>query len=167
MDVGLVIIRAVSGVVLAAHGAQKLLGWFGGHGVSGTAAYFHTLGIRPGSLMAGMAGVAELGGGLALGLGLLTPFAAALVLATMLVAIGSAHAGKGLFAANGGYELPLVVASVAAGLAFAGPGSLSIDHVLGLDLAGPKWGAVGVALAVAGALPPLLGRLAVTTQADR
>jgi putative oxidoreductase len=158
MDLGLVILRTVVGAIIAAHGAQKLFGWFRGSGIADTGAFFEALGFRPGSVMASMAGVAELIGGASLALGLLTPFAAALVLAVMIVAIASAHAGKGLFTENGGYEYPLTIAAVATALAFSGPGAFSLDRLAGLSFAGAKWGLVAIALAVAGALPPLLGR---------
>ena len=159
MDVGLLILRASIGLIVAAHGAQKLAGWFGGGGMAGTAVDFEKLGFRPGGMMATMAGLAEAIGGVALALGLATPFAASLILATMFVAIRSAHAGRGLFAVNGGFEHPLTISAVAVALAFGGPGELSLDYILGLPLDGPKWAGVAVALALSGAIPPLLARI--------
>ena len=77
METGLLIIRVVVGLSLVAHGAQKLFGAFGGHGIAGTAGFFESLGMRPGKLFATLAGLGETGGGLGLALGLLTPFSAA------------------------------------------------------------------------------------------
>jgi putative oxidoreductase len=160
METGLLIIRLAVGLTLAAHGAQKLFAMFGGYGLSRTGGFFESLGFRPGKPFAAMAGLGEICGGLALALGALTPFASAVVLATMLVAILSAHLDKGFFAQNGGYEYPLVLAAMAAGLAFTGPGNLSLDAALDLSFAGSKWGLIAVGLGVVGALPPLVMRSA-------
>jgi putative oxidoreductase len=131
MNFGLLILRA-AGLVMAAHGAQKLFGWFGGYGLAGTAGYFEQIGFRPGRTFATAASVAEFVGGLLTAVGLLGPVGPALVLATMIVAGVSVHLPKGLFAQNGGYELPLVYALVATALALTGPGAYSIDAALGL-----------------------------------
>lgn len=102
MDLGLLIVRLVIGITLAAHGSQKLLGWFGGGGIAGTGPFFEQLGFRPGRLHAALAGIAETGGGLLLAAGLLTPLAAAAILGVMVVAVGSVHGKKGFFLQNGG-----------------------------------------------------------------
>src|SRR5215510_11946058 len=128
MSLGLLIVRLVVGVGLAAHGTQKLFGWFGGYGLSGTGQFLEQLGFRPGRLHATLAGLAEVLGGLLLALGFLTPAAASAVVAVMLVAVVSAHLKNGFFAQNGGYEYPLVLAVVAAAFAFTGPGALSVDQ---------------------------------------
>jgi putative oxidoreductase len=158
MALGLLIIRLAVGLTLAAHGAQKLFGIFGGHGLTGTAGFLESIGFRPGKPLALLAGVAELCGGLALALGLFTPFAAAVVIATMIVAVLSVHFEKGFFSQNGGYELALVLALSALGVAFAGPGPVSLDAALGLSLSGNGWGIVALALGVMGAAPPMLAR---------
>jgi putative oxidoreductase len=160
VDTGLLIIRVVVGLSLAAHGAQKLFGAFGGYGIAGTGGFFESLGLRPGKLFATIAGLGETGGGLGLVLGLLTPFAAAAILATMLVAIVKVHFEKGFFGQNGGYEYPLVLGAVAVGLGFTGAGNFSIDAVLGLPFGGVKWGLVALGLGVLGSLPPLAARSA-------
>jgi putative oxidoreductase len=167
METGLLLIRAALGLGLAAHGVQKLSGWFGGYGVTGTGDMFEKLGFRPGRLLATAAGLGELGGGLALAAGAVTPLAAAVVIATMLVAIWSVHLGKGFFSQKGGYELPLLYATGAAGVALVGPGPLSVDALLGLPLWGMKWGLAAIALGVVGALPPLLARQAHQARAVR
>ena len=130
-DLGLLILRLTLGLLIAGHGAQKLFGLFGGHGLVGTGGFFASIGFRPGKAMAIVAGVTELGSGLLLVLGLLTPLAAAGVIGTLLVA-GSVHAAKGLWSQNGGYELALIYALVGAALALTGPGSISLDAALGL-----------------------------------
>jgi len=164
MEFGLLLIRLVVGLTLAAHGAQKLFGVFGGYGIAGTGGFFESLGFRPGKVIATMAGLGEMGGGLALALGLLTPFAAAVIVAAMIVAIWGVHLEKGFFLENDGYEYPLVISAVAAAVAFTGPGQLSLDQMLGLSLAGAKWGLIALSLGVLGALPPLLTRAVSTHQ---
>src|SRR4051795_5701537 len=151
MEVGLLLIRVVVGLFLAGHGAQKLFGWFGGHGPEGTGGFFESMGIRPGRAHATMAGLAEFGGGLLLALGFLTPLAAAVIGATMLVATLTAHRGKGPWTTNGGWELPAPYAAVAIGLAFNGAGEWSLDNALALDLNGVTWGLAAVAAALVGA----------------
>ena len=96
------ILRVPVGIILAAHGAQKLFGWFGGYGLEGTGQWMASIGLEPGYLMALMAGAAEIFGGLALALGLLTRPAAAVTAFAMLVAIFAVHIGNGLFMANNG-----------------------------------------------------------------
>src|ERR1700730_4125568 len=86
MDIGLLLLRLTVGLTLAAHGAQKLFGWFGGPGLDKTGMFFEKLGFVPGRRHALMAGLAEAGGGLLLALGLVTPLAASAVFAVMLVA---------------------------------------------------------------------------------
>jgi len=160
MEFGLLVIRVALGLTLAAHGAQKLFGWFGGGGLAGTGGFFAQMGFRPGRVMALLAGLGEALGGLGIALGVLTPFAAALVIAVMSVAIVSVHLEKGFFASNGGYEFPLLNAAVAFGLVFIGPGPLSFDAALGLPLAGPQWAGVALGLGLLGAAVPLLARAA-------
>jgi putative oxidoreductase len=159
MELGLLIIRLVVGGLLAAHGAQKLFGWFGGHGLQGTGGFFEQLNMRPGRHMAMAAGSAELFGGALLAVGLVTPLAAVLIASTMLVASLTAHGGKGPFATNGGWELPAINAAVAIGLAFNGAGRWSIDHALGINDLGLWWGIGAAVLAIIGAFGALaIGR---------
>ena len=128
--VAALILRVPVGLILAAHGAQKLFGWFGGHGLAGTAGYMSSIGMEPGYLMAILAGSAEFFGGLALVLGLLTRPAAVVAWFTMLVAIFSVHIGNGLFASNNGYEYALTLLVVLISLAIQGGGYLSLDNSL-------------------------------------
>lgn len=124
------ILRVPVGIILAAHGAQKLFGWFGGNGLAGTAGWMSSIGIEPGYLMAILAGSAEFFGGLALILGLLTRPAAVAAAFTMVVAIFSVHISNGLFAANNGYEYALTLMVALIALAVQGGGQLSVDQAL-------------------------------------
>ena len=124
------ILRVPVGLILAAHGAQKLFGWFGGNGLVGTAQWLSSMGMEPGLLMAVLAGGAEFFGGLALVLGLMTRPAALAAAFTMLVAIFSVHIDNGLFAADGGYEYALVLMVALLALVVQGGGYLSIDKAL-------------------------------------
>jgi putative oxidoreductase len=152
MELGLFLIHVTVGTLLAAHGAQKLFGWFGGYGIEGTGGFMEeTLNMSPGRHMALASGGAEFFGGILLALGLATPLAAVLIASTMLVASLTAHAGKGPFASNGGWELPLTYGVVAIGLAFNGAGQWSLDNAIGLSDAGFWWGFGATALAIIGA----------------
>jgi putative oxidoreductase len=158
MDLGLLILRVVVGLTLAAHGSQKLFGWFGGYGLAGTGAFLEQLGFRPGKAQAFLSGAAEAGGGLLLAAGLFTPVAAAAIVSVMFVAIVSVHWTKGFFTQNGGFEFPLALASAAVALAFAGPGALSLDHVLGLSWQGETWGLAALGAGLLMGAAPLLAR---------
>jgi putative oxidoreductase len=133
MDTGLLLLRLVFGGLMAAHGAQKLFGWFGGYGLTGTGGFFEGLGFRPGRLFAGLAGATEVTGGLLLALGLLGPVGGALVVSVMVVAALSVHWQHGVFATSDGIEVPLLYGVAAVALALAGPGHYSLDALLGLD----------------------------------
>lgn len=124
---GALTLRIPVGLIFAAHGAQKLFGWFGGYGLEGTGQFFGSIGLNPGYLMALLAGAAEFFGGLALVLGLLVRPAAASLAFAMLVAIFSVHWSKGFFAAAGGYEYALALFAASVSLFFSGAGAWSID----------------------------------------
>lgn len=128
-DLGLLLLRLGAGGVLAAHGTQKLFGWFGGGGIQGTGAFMESVGYTPGKASATAAGLAETGGGTLLALGLATPAAGAAAAGAMGGA-AAVHAPNGFFNASGGYEYAATLGLAAAGLAVAGPGRLSLDHAL-------------------------------------
>lgn len=127
---GALALRIPVGIIFAAHGAQKLFGWFGGGGLEGTGQFFGSLGLNPGYLMALLAGATEFFGGLALVAGLLVRPAAAALAFAMLIAIFSAHWGQGFFAAGGGYEYALALAAAALSLLLSGAGRYSLDRAL-------------------------------------
>ncbi|MCK8131229.1 DoxX family protein [Pseudoalteromonas sp. 2CM28B] len=129
------ILRVPVGLILAAHGAQKLFAWFGGYGLEGTGQWMASIGLEPGYWLAMMAGSAEFFGGIALTIGLLTRPAAVVTAFTMLIAICSVHISHGLFVANNGYEFALTLLVATAALAIQGAGSLSVDNVIAKKLA--------------------------------
>jgi putative oxidoreductase len=152
MDTALLIVRLIVGLAIAAHGAQKLFGWFGGYGLAGTAGFFESLGFRPGRLFTLGAGAGEMGGGLLTALGLGGPIGPALIVMVMVVAIGSVHLPKGFWQANGGYELNSLYIASAIALAFAGFGAFSLDRVLGLAIltqTTQTWITLGIAVVLA------------------
>lgn len=158
-DIGLFLIRAVVGALLAGHGLQKLIGWFGGPGVEGNAEFLRSLGYRPPRPLSRLHGLAETGAGILLIAGLLTPAAAAAVIAVMVQAAVAVHARNGLWVQDGGYEYPLVLAATAAGIALTGPGAWSLDAWLGWDLTG-AWALAGIAAGLA------IGVLGLATRSE-
>ena len=123
-------LRVPIGLIFAAHGAQKLFGWFGGYGLAGTGAWMDSIGLHPGHLMALLAGSTEFFGGLALLIGLLVRPAATALAFAMLMAIFSVHLGNGLFMSNNGYEFGLALLAASVSLAIGGAGRLSLDRTI-------------------------------------
>lgn len=132
---GMLILRVPVGLILAAHGAQKLFGWFGGYGLEATGQWMASIGLGPGLLMAFLAGAAEFFGGLALVLGLLTRPAALANAIAMAVATFVVHLENGLFMSNNGYEYALILLAASLTLMNAGGGKLSIDRAITLRTA--------------------------------
>jgi putative oxidoreductase len=166
LEYGMLAVRLGLGLAIAAHGAQKLFGWFGGHGLAGTGGFFEAIGFRPGKPFAALAGLGEGVGGLLIALGLFGAVGPALVLATMIVAAAAVHRKNGFWAANNGIELAYVYAFGALAIAFAGFGSLSLDTLLGITLTGPSalYGVLAVGV-VAGLLTLPLRRRAPQAEA--
>jgi putative oxidoreductase len=127
---GILIGRLVIGLLMAAHGAQKLFGWFGGYGLRNTGGFMEQLGYRPGVLFAAAAGLGEVGAGMLVALGFLGPVGPALMISVMIVAAITVHWGN-LFATKNGIEMPLLYAVAALVFAFVGYGAYSIDALLG------------------------------------
>ena len=156
---GLLIGRLVLGLSMAAHGSQKLFGWFGGHGIAGTGGFFEQLGFRPGRIFAGAAGFSEFTGGLLLALGLLGPIGPALILSVMVVATIVVHWKNGFFAMSGGIETTLLYATTAVVFALTGYGRFSLDAALGLEhLWSPGIAVVALAVGALGGLLNVLTR---------
>jgi putative oxidoreductase len=153
MDIAFLIVRIIVGLGIAAHGAQKLFGWFGGYGIAGTGGFFENLGFRPGRLFAAAAGLGEFAGILTF-LGLGGALGPALSIMVMVTAILVVHLGKGYFTDKGGPELPLLYIAGSLAIAFAGSGAYSLDRVFGITfLAGGNqvWLAVAAAVVVGAA----------------
>lgn len=130
MALGLLIIRLVIWLTMAAHGTQKLFGWFGGYGPKGTGGFFESIGIKPGVMMAVVAGLIELGGGLLFAAGLWTEVGAALIIITMIMAIIKVHGKNGYWVTSNGYEYNLALLVIALGVALIGAGDYSIDALM-------------------------------------
>ena len=137
LSLGLLILRLVAGLTIAGHGAQKLLGWFGGGGLAGTVKMQENLGLKPAWLWTGLVILGELGGGLSLALGLLTPLGAAGILGAMVMAIAKSHWRNGFWNSKRGLEFPLQLLAAGVAVGFAGPGAYSLDHLLGVSLPYP------------------------------
>jgi putative oxidoreductase len=148
----------VVGETLFGHGAQKLLGWFGGHGPRATGGFFGQLGYRAPLAMAVLAGLSE-ASGLLLALGLLTPLACVAIAVVMINAIGVVHWKNGFWNTNGGLEFPLVLLTIVIAIAATGPGRFSIDRAIGWDdnISGLWWGfgVLGVAVATSAVIQAL------------
>ncbi len=145
---GLLLLRLTFGLIFFAHGAQKLFGIFGGHGLQGTTKMVEMLGLRPAKWWAIAAAVGETLGGVLMALGLLTPLAALLIAATMLVAMLRVHAPKGFWNSQGGYEYNLVLFVLAIAFALIGAGTYSLDALIGFGPLAPAWFLVGLLLLV-------------------
>src|SRR5882672_11107921 len=133
VSIGLLFVRVAVGLMMAAHGTQKLFGWFGGYGLQKTGEFFTQLGFRPGRSFAAAASLSEIASGLLVALGLFGPIGPALMVSVMIVAAVSVHWGQGLLATTNGIELPLLYAAAGFGLALTGPGPYSLDAWLGIS----------------------------------
>jgi putative oxidoreductase len=162
LGAGLVLVRLVFGLYMVAHGAQKLLGWFGGHGLAATGAFFEKIGFRPGRLFAAVAASVEVASGVLVATGLLGPVGPAMMLSVLIVAAVSVHWRNGVFVTSNGIEHAVVFAAGAITLALTGPGIFSLDAFLGLEslwTPGLVWsalavGVVGGVLNLAARRPP-------------
>jgi Predicted membrane protein len=160
-DLGLLALRLTAGLLMAGHGAQKLFGWWGGPDFDFVVNGFAQAGYTPGRFFALLASSSELIGGLFLTLGFLTPLGCAAIIGVMFNAVVAVHWQSGVWANNGGFELPLLLGAAAVTLAFTGPGQLSLDSWSSARARNRGWrwatggagpGLVGVGLGLAGAL---------------
>lgn len=165
MAVGILILRLALGCTMAAHGVQKLFGWLGGQGLEGTGKFFASLGLRPGTRHALVAGCSELVGGALVAAGLLTPLGVAAIVGVMVAAIAFVHQRHGFFAQAGGVEYPLLLALAAVAVGYAGPGTYSLDHLIGWTLSGAAWGSGAVGLGLFAAATVAVRRWAVARRA--
>lgn len=147
-DLALLILRVALGAIFIGHGAQKLFGWYGGAGMKGTVGMMRNLGTAHPVPLAWLNALGEFFGGVFIVLGLLTPFAAALAISVMLVAIATVHFSKGFFNTKGGYEFNLSLIAIAVALILTGPGSVSLDYVLGIAVPFNQLPAWAMALSV-------------------
>ncbi|MGW1006081.1 DoxX family protein [Streptomyces sp. NPDC002520] len=155
MDAGLLVLRLMAGLLIAGHGVQKVSYRLGGHGLEGGTEEFRHDGFVGGRLTAVVAGASQIGAGLFLTAGLLTPLAAMAAMGVMTVA-GTVKWPKGLWVQNDGYEYPLVLVVISAALSLTGPGEWSLDHALGLT-PWPSW--IVLAAIVIGPASGLLTRV--------
>ena len=159
---GFLVLRLVIGTLMMGHATQKLFGWLGGYGLTGTAGFFEQLGFHPGRLFATVASLGELVSGLLVTLGLFGPVGPALMISVMLVAILTVHLPNGLFAATNGVEVPLLYATAALGLALTGFGAWSLDAALGI---GSLWTPALTLAVLVGGVVGAIGNLALRRHA--
>ena len=165
IDAGIAALRLTIGWIFAAHGAHKAFGWWEGPGYAGWTGAIETMGFRPAALWAFISVGAELGAGLLLALGLLTPLAAAGLVGQGIVIIARVHWANGFWSSNGGYEFPLALLGGSVAIALTGPGAWSLDSRLPVGLPYEpivRWGVLLVAIAVAAAAAFLASRQAAT-----
>jgi putative oxidoreductase len=132
LSAGLLLLRVIGGLTIAAHGAQKLFGWFEGPGFAKFAQGMRGSGLKPGWLWTALVILGELGGGLAVALGFFTPLGTAGMVGAMFMAIARAHWKNGFFNGKRGIEFPLQVLTIAVAIGVIGPGDYSLDHALGI-----------------------------------
>ena len=165
--IGLLILRLVVGLVVAAHGAQKLFGWWGGPGMAGWTGAMTRMRMRPAVAWAWLSALAELGGGLLLALGFLSPLGSMAIAGSMLVAMALVHLPKGFWVTKGGYEFNLSLLAAVIALALTGPGALSLDAWFGIRAPEPVTVIVAAVLVVGGVAAALLGRSPRPAEAPR
>ena len=145
------VLRLVIGLLFFGHGMQKLAGWFGGGGIEGTGAGFEGMGLKPGRQNAIAAGASEAAGGVLLAAGLATPVGAAMISGAMASAVYHVHASNGPWVTQGGWEYNVVLMAAVFAVTATGPGPYSLDHALGVRMAGPGVAAAELAAGVLGA----------------
>jgi putative oxidoreductase len=165
--IGLLILRLVVGLIVAAHGAQKLFGWWGGPGMAGWTGAMTRMRIRPAIPWAWLSAISELGGGLLFALGFLSPLGSMAIAGSMLVAIALVHLPKGFWVTKGGYEFNVSLLAAVIAIALTGPGALSLDALFGIHPPEPVTVIVAAALVVAGVAAAIVGRSPRPAEAPR
>jgi putative oxidoreductase len=155
---GLLLLRLIVGLTLAAHGAQKVFGWWGGSGIPGWTQAMTRLRIRPAAPWAWISALAELVGGLMLALGFLSPMGNLAIAGAMLVAIATVHFAKGFWNTKGGFEFNLTILAAVFALALTGPGVYSLDHAMRINLPEPATLLVGTVAMIVGVTVTLATR---------
>lgn len=162
LSAGLLVLRLALGLYMAAHGAQKLFGWFSGYGLNATGEFMVQLGFKQGRAFATLASAAEIASGLLVALGFLGPIGPALMISVMIVAMVTVHRKNGLFAAQNGIELPFLYASAGLALGLTGFGRFSLDTIFGLTpLYAPSVAYAALAIGIVGGLGSLAVRRVV------
>ena len=156
--IALLILRVVVGLSIAAHGAQKVFGWWGGSGIPGWAGALKHMRVRPAMPWAIASAASELLGGLGVAVGLLTPLAAFAIIATQLVAIALVHIPHGFWSTKGGYEYNLAILAAMFAVAIAGPGAISLDGLVAIKFPEPVTFVVLTILTVLGVGTALVTR---------
>ena len=154
LSLGLLILRVIGGLTLAAHGTQKLFGWFEGPGLTKLSQGFEKQGFKPVWLWVSLVILGELGGGLSVAFGFLTPLGAAGMFAAMFMAIFKSHWKNGFWNSKRGLEFPLQLLAIGVAIGIMGPGSYSLDALFGIALPGTLLFCV---LAFAGLLVDITG----------
>jgi putative oxidoreductase len=155
LSLGLLVLRLVVGLTMAGHGAQKVFGWWGGPGIKAWNEGVARMRIRPAVPFGWLAALAELGGGLLLAVGFLSPLGSLAILGTMLVAIATVHWPNGFWNSKRGYEFNLTLIAAVLAIGLAGPGTYSVDQTVGFRLPEPITlvvGLIAVVLGVSGML---------------
>jgi len=165
--IGLLVLRLVVGLIVAAHGAQKLFGWWGGPGMTGWTGAMTHMRMRPAAAWAWMSALAELVGGLLFVLGFLSPLGSMAIAGSMLVAIALVHLPKGFWVGKGGYEFNVSLIAGVVAIALTGPGALSLDALFGIRPPEPVTVIVAAVLVVAGVAAALVGRSPRPAEASR
>jgi len=165
--IGLLVLRLVIGLIVAAHGAQKLFGWWGGPGMSGWTGAMTRMRMRPATAWAWLSALSELGGGLLFALGFLSPLGSMAIAGSMLVAIALVHLPKGFWVTKGGYEFNVSLLAAVIAIALTGPGALSLDALFGIHPPEPVTVIIAAVLVIAGVAAALLGRSPRAAEAPR
>lgn len=148
INISMLVLRVGIGSIFVAHGLQKAFGWWEGPGWSGWKGAMGYLGIRPGLFWASISLIAELGGGLALIVGLLVPLAGAGLVAQTIVLFKKVHWPNGFWTSKGGIEFPLAFGVGAFAVQVLGPGAWALDSLLPVGVLyepAVRWTLLGIA----------------------